>query len=119
MNAGTCGTVFKITPAGTLSIICSFGASGSNVDEVGPQSGLVNVNGTFYGTVEGANVAGAVFSITPGGAESFVYAFNINGPKGSPIAPLGRLVDVNGTLYGTSLSNTGQGGDGTVYAVPL
>src|SRR5579863_265185 len=113
------GTVFKITPAGKLSIICSFGAPGSNGDEVGPQSGLIDVNGTFYGTVEGANVGGAVFSITPRGAESFVYEFNKNGPSGIPIAPFGRLVDVKGTLYGTSLSNTGQSGHGTVFALPL
>ncbi len=112
------GTVFKITPTGRLNIICSFGAAGSNVDEVGPQSGLIDVNGTFYGTVEGANVGGAVFSITPGGAESFVYEFNKNGPSGTPVAPFGRLVDVKGTLYGTSLSNTGQSGDGTVFALP-
>jgi uncharacterized repeat protein (TIGR03803 family) len=113
------GTVFKITPAGKLSIICSFGAPGSGDDEISPQAGLINVNGTFFGTVKGANVAGAVFSITPAGAESLVYEFNINGPSGAPIAPLGRLVDVNGTLYGTSLSNTGQGSNGTVFAVPL
>jgi uncharacterized repeat protein (TIGR03803 family) len=113
------GTVFKITPAGTLSILCSFGASGSNDDEIGPGSGLINVNGTFYGTVEGANVGGAVFSVTPGGAESFVYKFNLNGPSGGPVAPLGRLLDVKGTLYGTTLSNTGQGSYGTVFAVPL
>ncbi|MFZ0683888.1 MAG: choice-of-anchor tandem repeat GloVer-containing protein, partial [Candidatus Cybelea sp.] len=113
------GTVFKITPAGKLSIICSFGAPGSGDDEVGPQAGLINVNGTFYGTVEGANVGGAVFSITPTGAESFVYEFNRNGPQGTPIAPLGRLAEIKGTLYGTSLSNVGPGGYGTVFAVPL
>ncbi len=113
------GTVFKITPTGKFSIICSFGAPGSGDDEVGPQAGLINVGGTFYGTVEGANVGGAVFSITPGGAESFVYEFNTNGPKGTPIAPLGRLVNVKGTLYGTSLSNVGPGSSGTVFAVPL
>lgn len=113
------GTVFKMTPAGALSIICSFGGSGSNDDEVGPKSGLIDVNGTFYGTVQGANVGGAVYSITPNGAESFVYKFNSNGPSGGPISPLGRLVDVKGTFYGTSLSNTGQTSNGTVFAVPL
>ena len=115
----TGGTVFKITPQGGYSVLYSFGQPGSYVDQVGPQAGLVNINGTFYGTVEGANAGGAVFGITPSGKESFVYQFNRNGPTGSPIAPLGGVIDVNGTLYGTTVSNVGQVGQGTVFAVPL
>jgi uncharacterized repeat protein (TIGR03803 family) len=113
------GTVFKITPEGGYSVLYSFGPPGSNVDQVGPQAGLLNVNGTFYGTVQGANAGGAVFSITPAGAESFVYQFDRNGPIGSPLAPLGEVIDVNGTLYGTTESNVGETGKGTVFAVPL
>ena len=104
---------------GTLTVLYSFGQPDSNVDQVGPQAGLLNVGGTFYGTVEGANAGGAVFSITPGGNESFVYQFNRNGPAGSPVAPLGGVIDVGGTLFGTTQSNAGQAGDGTVFAVPL
>ena len=91
-------------------MLYSFGQPGSYVDQVGPQAGLLNINGTFYGTVEGANAGGAVFGITPSGKESFVYQFNRNGPTGSPIAPLGGVIDVNGTLYGTTVSNVGQVG---------
>ena len=115
----TGGTVFKITPKGKLTVLYSFGHPGSYVDQVGPQAGLLNVNGRFYGTVEGANAGGAVFGITPSGKESFVYQFNRNGPSGSPIAPLGGVIDLNGALYGTSVNNVGQVGQGTVFAVPL
>ena len=115
----TGGTVFKITPQGVYSVLYSFGQPDSNVDQVGPQAGLLNVNGTFYGTVEGANAGGAVFSITPGGNESFVYQFNRNGPIGSPVAPLGAVIDVDGTLFGTTVNNVGQAGEGTVFAIPL
>ena len=115
----TGGTVFKITRKGKLTVLYSFGGPGSNVDEVGPQAGLLNVKGTFYGTVEGANVAGAVFAITPRGKESFVYEFNRSGPSGSPVAPLGGVIDLNGALYGTTVNNVGQTGEGTVFSVPL
>jgi uncharacterized repeat protein (TIGR03803 family) len=115
----TGGTVFKIAPKGKLTVLYSFGKPGSNVDQVGPQAGLLNVGGTFYGTVEGANAGGAVFSIAPGGNESFIYQFNRNGPSGSPVAPLGGVVELNGALYGTTVSNVGQTGQGTVFAVPL
>ena len=113
------GTVFKITAKGKSSVLYSFGPPGSNHDQVGPQAGLLNVNGTFYGTVEGANAGGAVFAITPGGAESFVYQFNRNGPIDSPLAPLGEVIDLNGTLYGTTVSDVANGAQGTVFAVPL
>lgn len=115
----TGGTVFKITPKGKLTVLYSFGQPGSYVDQVGPQAGLLNVSGTFYGTVEGANAGGAVFAIAPSGKESFVYQFNRNGPSGSPVAPFGAVIDFNGVLYGTSVSNVGQAGQGTVFAIPL
>lgn len=113
------GAVFKITPKGKLTVLYSFGKPGSSHDQVGPQAGLLNVNGTFYGTVQGANAGGAVFAITPGGAESFVYQFNVNGPIGSPISPMGEVIDLNGTLYGTTVSDVANGAQGTVFAVPL
>jgi|HubBroStandDraft_4_1064222.scaffolds.fasta_scaffold00105_9 uncharacterized repeat protein (TIGR03803 family) len=113
------GTVFKITSKGKSTVLYSFGQPGSTHDQVGPQAGLLNVNGTFYGTVQGANAGGAVFAITPGGAESFVYQFNQNGPIDSPLAPLGEVIDLNGTLYGTTVSDVANGAQGTVFAVPL
>ncbi len=53
-----CGTIFKITPGGTLTVLHSFPAIPT--DGTGPQSGLVQgTDGTFYGaTYEGGAYGG-------------------------------------------------------------
>jgi len=61
------GTVFKMTPAGTLTSMHSFnGADGSR-----PEASVVQgTDGNFYGTTSGGganNGAGTVYRITPGG----------------------------------------------------
>ena len=44
---GDCGTVFKITPAGTLTTLYTFDGTGG----IGPNGGLVQgTDGNFYGT---------------------------------------------------------------------
>ncbi len=111
------GTVFQITRAGKEKVIHSFVET--NGDFYAPKAGLINVNGTFYGTAaESATGYGGVFSMTPAGQETSIYVFP-DSPAGSPVAPYGEVIDVNGTLFGTSISSTGQLGFGTVYAVPL
>jgi len=83
-----------------------------------PYGGLIYVGGTLYGTTEGGGVSssecphgcGTVFSVTPAGVEKVVYAFK-GGSDGA--TPAGALVNVNGTLYGTT-SEGGKGG-GTIF----
>jgi hypothetical protein len=67
-----------------------------------PNENLIDVNGTLYSTVPkgGARDAGAVFAITTSGSERLIYSF-----KGDPNdgkTPDGGLVNVKGTLYGTT-----------------
>ena len=59
---GGCGTVFKITPYGTETVLHNCDQHGSY-----PGAGLLNVNGTLYSTTEngGAHGDGTVFSLTP------------------------------------------------------
>ena len=60
------GTVFKITPGGTLTTLHSFHFTDGDY----PFAGLVQAtNGDFYGTTESdkANGDGTVFEITPRG----------------------------------------------------
>ena len=64
-----CGTIFKITPAGTLTTLYSFCAQSACSDGFGPDAGLIQAtNGDFYGTTYagGANCTtigcGTVFS---------------------------------------------------------
>ena len=122
------GTVFSITPSGSEKVIYNF-AGGHGVDP--GAGGLVEVNGTLYGTtLEGGNTrcvnnsgCGTVFSITPGGKESVLYRFLGGSSDGSN--PAGQLVNVNGTLYGTTQTGGGTGcstssnapGCGTVFSI--
>ncbi len=62
----SCGTVFKITPAGVETILYSFGASAS--DGYGPWGTLVQASdGNFYGVTEGggSQKSGTVFKLVP------------------------------------------------------
>jgi uncharacterized repeat protein (TIGR03803 family) len=93
------GTVFAVTTSGEETVLHSFGGSG---DGSSPAAGLINVKGTLYGTTlyGGAYGYGTVYSITPSGAETVVHSFK--GARGDGGTPASRLVDIKGTLYGTT-----------------
>ena len=73
-GAGSCGTVFQMTPAGVLTTLVSFkGANGND-----PQGGLVQgTDGNFYGTTEygGANGQGTVFQVTTNATLTTLVSF--------------------------------------------
>jgi uncharacterized repeat protein (TIGR03803 family) len=100
----SCGTVFSINPAtGAETVLHAFAGSG---DGFGPLAGLVELNGTLYGTTAlgGANNAGAVYSVNPTtGAEAVIYSFCSQQNCADGNTPQASLVSVNGTLYGTTL----------------
>jgi uncharacterized repeat protein (TIGR03803 family) len=87
---------------------------------------LLNVQGTFYGTTFngdgtgcGGSGCGTVFAFDPKThVEAVLHAF-AGGADGA--FPLTTLIDVNGTLYGTTYNGGGTGCDGsgcgTVFAV--
>jgi uncharacterized repeat protein (TIGR03803 family) len=104
------GTVFSITPSGRYTVLLSFGGD--------PEATLLNVNGTLYGTttIGGASLCGTVFSITPSGYYTVLYTFK-GGQDGCTPEPSG-VIDVNGTLYGTTWSG-GAHNDGTVFSITL
>jgi uncharacterized repeat protein (TIGR03803 family) len=108
-----CGTVFSVTASGKEKVLHAF-ASGS--DGVTPESALIDVTGTLYGTTIGGGSFGhgAVYSMTASGAENVVYSF-AGGSDGE--LPYGNLLDVNGTLYGTTAACGGSSCFGTVYSV--
>jgi len=119
-NGGPCcGTVFKITTAGAKTVLHSFqgGSDGEN-----PQTGLINVGGTLYGTTNIGGTGncngqdpgcGTVFKITTAGAETVLYSF-LGGSDGEN--PQAGLINVGGTLYGTT-ANGGASGNGTVFKI--
>ena len=65
---GGCGTVFKMTPNGSLTTLYRF-ASGGESDGAYPYSPLVQVNdGNFYGTTQGGGslqYGGTIFQSPP------------------------------------------------------
>jgi uncharacterized repeat protein (TIGR03803 family) len=117
------GTVFSITTKGKYKILYSFGRPGSPCcDGQNPWAGLINVNGTLYGTTAGGGAlgVGTVFSVTASGVEKVLHNF---GDSGDGYGPYDALIEVNGTLYGTTQCGGAYGSGciigGTVFAVTL
>jgi uncharacterized repeat protein (TIGR03803 family) len=108
-----CGTVFAVSLSGEETVLHSFGGK---PDGAFPVAGLINVNGTLYGTTEsgGADGHGTVFAITTSGAETVLHSFG--GQAGDGASPHAGLINVKGTLYGTTESG-GADGYGTVFAI--
>jgi uncharacterized repeat protein (TIGR03803 family) len=108
------GTAFSITPSGQFTSVHVFTGS---PDGAFPQAALLNVNGTMYGTTCAGGIHrggdGTVFTITPSGDEHVIYSFRKL--KGA-LPRDGRLVDLNGTLYGTA-SGGGEYGEGAVFSL--
>jgi uncharacterized repeat protein (TIGR03803 family) len=112
-----CGTVFKITPTGTLTTLYNFCSRSGCTDGAYPQGPLVQgANGTFYGTtfVGGANCDGTIFEITSSGTLTTLHSFD--GTDGSfPIA--GLLQATNGDFYGTTIEGGAHAYYGTVFEI--
>ena len=119
----SCGSVFRITPSGTLTTLYRFCSQGFPCTAgASPSGSLVQAaDGNFYGTTTsaGANGAGTVFKITPSGALTTLYSFCA---QDYPFCtdgggPSGALVQAtNGDLYGTTQTG-GANGDGTVFKI--
>lgn len=94
------------------NVLYSFGG-GSDGEH--PNSSLVNLSGTLYGTTLAGGGGGTVFSITSSGTENVLYRFNGRGhPNGSQ--PNG-LFDVDGTLYGTAADGGSPFQRGTAFSM--
>ena len=118
------GTVFSITTSGVETVLHSFGGSG---DGIYPYGGLIVVNGTLYGTTSnGGTVScglryggipgcGTVFSVTTSGSESVLHSF---GGAGDGVYPYAGLINVKGTLYGTTTAG-GAHNAGSVFSIKL
>jgi uncharacterized repeat protein (TIGR03803 family) len=108
------GTVFKITPAGTFTLLHSFTRGAT--DAANPQTALVQgSDGNFYGTTAagGANGDGSVFEITPSGTFTLLHFFA--GTDGA--SPHSSLIQgSDGSFYGTTDSGGANAG-GTVFKI--
>lgn len=123
-----CGTVYRMTPAGEVTILHSFGAS--REDGIAPQGSLIQAgDGALYGTTPSggggpclfAFFCGTVFRMTLAGEVTTLHAFALasvqEGYGPSPNLALGA----DGNLYGTTVSGGDgpRGSTGTVFRIAL
>jgi uncharacterized repeat protein (TIGR03803 family) len=122
-----CGTVFKLTPSGTLTVLHSFcGGSGCGslaTDGAEPTGRMVfAANGDLYGTTQvgglfnGFYNQGTIFRVTTSGAYTVLHVFSGNfGSKPDGANPAaGLTLASNGDFYGTTTAG-GASGDGSVF----
>jgi len=111
------GTVFKVTPTGTLTTLYSFCAQPKCTDGAFPIAGLVlGTDGNFYGTTAygGVNDDGTVFKVTSGGTLTTLHSFDLTDDGAYPYA--GLVQATNGNFYGTT-SYGGANAYGTVFEI--
>lgn len=113
-GAHNAGTVFKLTPDGTETILHDFDGS----DGATPQATLIaDGAGNLYGTTayNGAYNAGVVFRLAPNGAYKVLHAFGKKSFDGKyPFA--GLVADGAGNLY-CSTYGGGKNGQGAVVKI--
>lgn len=116
-----CGTVFKVTPSGTVTTLYNFCSKDNCADGTEPFAGLVlGTNGNFYGTTfsGGANDnRGTVFEITPQGKLTTLHSFcsQTDCPDGAqPLS--GLTLGTDGNFYGTTIGG-GSTFSGTAYRI--
>jgi uncharacterized repeat protein (TIGR03803 family) len=111
------GTIFYITPSGSLKIIYRF----HGLDGAGPNELILGSDGNFYGTTEsgGRYGQGTIFKMTPSGSLVTLYDFGTTKKDG--VNPFSGLFETpDGSLYGMTLhggafpGNDGQG-LGTIF----
>jgi len=106
------GTIFKMTPTGSLTVLHDFG-SGLDLDGGFPYASPVEGNdGNFYGTTLGSTY-GTIYKITPSGDLTSLHHFTFTDGS-NPSGPL--VLGDDGNFYGTT-SNGGSSGAGVVYKI--
>jgi uncharacterized repeat protein (TIGR03803 family) len=131
-SSSGCGTIFRITPQGTLTTLYSFCAQktgqGECADGEGPTGLIQATDGNFYGTAfsggTGDEAAGVIFQFTPAGALTVLYSFNCSqGDCGDGGGPNGLLQATDGSFYGAAEGGgdltCGNGGCGTVFRLSM
>jgi uncharacterized repeat protein (TIGR03803 family) len=135
VGANNGGTVFKITPSGTLTELFNFCAqaqltpacASDPADGSNPTGALVeDSNGNFYGTTsaKGKNNAGTVFELSlSNGTATLTTLYSFCAQSGcadgsNPTGALALVTDSQGNLYlyGTTWSGGAQG-HGTVFNI--
>ncbi len=117
-----CGSVFKVTPNGHLTILHTFNGRDGNY----PSGQLLQASdGNFYGTTSegGANdLYGTIFKMTPSGTLTSLYSFCSQYNCTDGAAPESGVIQASdGNLYGTTVEGGIYGGSpfGTIFRITL
>lgn len=110
-NSLGCGTVFKIAPNGTKTILYNFQGK---YDGGGPGGQLIrDKHHNLYGVTGGGGYGsgyfwgyGTVYKLAPNGTETQLYVFQGQADGAFPTGSL--AVDTDGNLYGTLLDGPGS-----------
>jgi uncharacterized repeat protein (TIGR03803 family) len=128
-GAHNVGTVFQITPAGTVTVVHSFsggtaGTFGNIASGANPSASvIIGSDGNFYGTTlyGGAYLEGAVFKVTPAGVETLLHSFagndGITGSTDGAWPTAGLVEGSDGNFYGTTTAGGAYYREGCVFKV--
>jgi uncharacterized repeat protein (TIGR03803 family) len=130
-----CGTVFKLTPTGTLTTLYSFCSETNCTDGAQPRFLLQAANGNFYGTTYGGGTnavppcnggnqpgCGTIFEITSGGKLTTLYSFCSQTNCTDGLSPNSLVQASDGNFYGTTSAggvdcSEAEEGCGTVFEI--
>lgn len=128
-----CGTIFKITPAGTFTTLYTFTGGSDGGYPFGPLA--AGTDGNFYGTASAGGDyqstcgfalglgCGTLFQITPSGSLTTLYSF---GPTDGANPEGGLVQHTSGVFFGTTLTGgdfsgncASEDGCGTVFSLDV
>ncbi|MGO4885140.1 MAG: choice-of-anchor tandem repeat GloVer-containing protein [Bryobacteraceae bacterium] len=117
------GTIFKITPSGTLTTLYDFCSQIGCADGYYPVAGLMQAtDGALYGTTSqgGAAAGGTVYRMTPSGTLTTVYNFCSKKECADGATPYTVPVqDTNGNLFETTFFGGAKSAAGTVFSMSI
>lgn len=112
------GTVFRLTPAGALTVITHFTGTSGAAPGSAPLTGLTKAaDGSLYGTTSsgGSDDFGTIFKVTTAGTFTSLVGFTGSAGAAKGSSPDGELLlHSDGNFYGTT-SGGGTGDLGTVF----
>ena len=104
------GTIFKMTPFGTVSVLHAFSNDGNGGWPTAPL--IQATDGNLYGTTifgSGTTIfGGTAFRMTPSGDMHVLHTFGGSADGSAPVAPLVQATD--GNFYGTTYYYGNSGG---------
>jgi uncharacterized repeat protein (TIGR03803 family) len=116
----TCGTLFRMTPAGKVTTLYDFCSQTGCTDGSSPIDVIQATDGNLYGTTfgGGTHAAGTLFKITLGGSLTTLYSFCSQTACADGASGQGLVQHTDGKLYGATEFG-GTSNNGTVFSVDI